>query len=168
MSEGEGISLVAEEEGEKGARLDALDCRILEALLRDSRNSFRRMASKLRVSPATLIARMRRLEREKIVLGYSAHVNFPKIGFEYMALIEATITKGALLEVQRKIAHMAGVAAVYDVTGESDSLVVARCRSRGELSRLVKKILALPNVQRTNTHIVLNVIKENYRLVHEV
>ncbi len=150
------------------AQLDELDYRIVDALMRDSRASFRNLALKLKVSPATLITRVRRLEQEKIILGYTAEINFSKLGFEYMALIEATITKGALLEVQKKIAHMHGVVAVYDVTGESDSLVVARCRSRGDLSRLVKKILAIPNVQRTNSHIILNIIKEGSHLLPEV
>ncbi len=79
-----------------------------------------------------------------------------------------TIRKGALLEVQRKIAHMPGVVSVYDVTGQSDSIVIARTRSNREFSKLVKKILAIENVERTNTHVILNVMKEDYRIMPEL
>jgi len=146
-----------------GWQLDELDRKILSELSKDSHGSYRRLAVRVGVSPATFIVRVRRLEKEGVILGYSACLNFGKMGFEFTAVIEATITKGAQLDVQRKIAALPGVVAVYDVTGESDSMAIARCRTRSELSRLVKSILAINNVQRTNTHMVLNVIKEDNR-----
>jgi len=80
-----------------------------------------------------------------------------------MAFVEVTVKKGAQLHVQHRIADMNGVVAVYDVTGMSDSLVFVKLKSRTGLSRLVKAILAIPEVERTNTRLVLNVIKEDGR-----
>ncbi|MBI5229343.1 Lrp/AsnC family transcriptional regulator [Candidatus Micrarchaeota archaeon] len=142
--------------------IDETDKRIIEALSEDSRESFRKLARKVRVSPATVIQRVKRMEKEGVIRGYSAVLDFEKLGFDFEAVIEVTIRKGALLEVQEKIAQMPGVASVFDVTGESDSLVVARCRSRKEFSRLVKKILSIQDVERTNTHVILNVVKDKY------
>lgn len=148
--------------------IDEIDEKILHELSRNSRDSFRKLAKKIGVSPATIIQRVQRLEKEKVILGYDVDLDYTKLGYEFTAIIEVTITKGALLEVQKKIAHMPGVVAVYDVTGESDSMVLARTKSRSEFSRLVKKILALENVQRTNTHVILNVVKEDYRMMPEI
>ena len=148
--------------------LDGLDARLLEELRRDSRTSFRQLAEKLKASPATVIARLRRLEREGVVLGYTAGLDYSRLGYEFCAIIEVTIAKGALLEVQRKIALMPGVVSVYDVTGERDSMVLARVKSRAEFSRLVKKILAIDKVQASNTHVVLNTVKEDYRMMPHV
>ncbi len=148
--------------------LDGLDERLLEELRHDSRTSFRTLAEKLKASPATVIARLRRLEKAGVVLGYTADLDYSRLGYEFCAIIEVTITKGALLEVQRKIALMPGVVSVYDVTGERDSMVVARVKSRAEFSRLVKKILAIDKVQSSNTHVVLNTVKEDYRLMPNV
>ena len=54
---------------------------------------------------------------------------------------------------------------VYDVTGEIDAVIIAKFRSVAELSSFTKRLLANPYVERTNTHVVLNVIKEDFRMV---
>lgn len=141
--------------------LDELDEKILDELRHNSRESFRRLAARLRVSPATIIQRVKKLESAGVVRGYGVNIDYSRLGYDYMGVTEITIRKGALLEVQRQIALMPGVVSVFDVTGQSDSLVVSRCKSRGEFSALLKKILSIDNVERTNTHVVLNVVKEN-------
>ena len=141
--------------------IDETDSEIISALSKDARASFRTLAVRLKISPSTLISRVRRLEKAGVIRGYSADVDLEKLGYGFLAMIEITITKGALLEVQEKIASFPGINAVYDVTGQSDSMALAKCKSRQEFSRLVKKILAIPNVERTNTHVILNVVKED-------
>lgn len=159
MSEGEIDAF--EETKRAGAALDPLDREIVQALREDCRESYRNLAKMLSISTSTLISRVKKLEHEKVITGYRARVDAGKLGYDFFAVTEVTIRKGALLEVQQKIASFPGVAAVYDVTGQSDSLVIAKCRNRQEYSRLVKKILAIEKVERTNTHVILNVVKED-------
>ena len=140
--------------------LDELDEQILEELQHNARSSFREVAKKLKTSTSTLIKRVQRLEREGVIRGYSARVDFEKLGYDFPAFIEVTIRKGAQLEVQKKIANIRGVMSVHDITGQSDSMVFARVKGRAELSRLVKAILAIPEVERSNTRIILKTIKE--------
>ncbi|MFH1443707.1 MAG: Lrp/AsnC family transcriptional regulator [Candidatus Micrarchaeota archaeon] len=150
-------------EEKKAYTPDELDRRIIDELLENARDSSREIAKRLGISTSTMIQRLTRLEKEGIVKGYSPNLDFTKLGYEFMGLIEIRIRKGALLEIQRKIAAMQGVSAVYDLTGESDSVVLVKCKSRMELSKLVKAILAIPEVERTITHVILNVVKEEYR-----
>jgi DNA-binding Lrp family transcriptional regulator len=56
------------------------------------------------------------------------------------------------------------VAAVYDVTGDWDSFVIGYFKDREDLNRFIKKLLGIPFVDRTMTHIVLNVVKEERRV----
>jgi len=56
------------------------------------------------------------------------------------------------------------VFAVYDTTGEWDSFMVARFKSVRDLDSFVKRVLALPDVERTNTSVVLNTVKEELRV----
>lgn len=140
--------------------MDEIDKHIVVELRRNCRRSFRELATVIGVSPATLIERVRHLEKGGYVTGYSANLDFLKLGYEFMAIVKITISHGALLEVQRKISKLPGVAAVYDVTGDYDSIAIVLCKTRGDLSRLVKKILAVPNVEKTNTSMVLNVMKD--------
>jgi len=56
------------------------------------------------------------------------------------------------------------VTAVYDVTGDWDSFVIGYFAGREDLNGFVKKLLARPCVDRTMTHLVLNVVKEERRV----
>ena len=48
-----------------------------------------------------------------------------------------------------------------DITGTYDALILARFKKRAKLSEMIKNVIhASPYVERSNTHIVLNVIKE--------
>jgi DNA-binding Lrp family transcriptional regulator len=139
-------------------RLDDTDRRILLELRKNCRRSYREIASEMKLSPATLIERMRRLERDGVILGYVPNFDYGLLGFEYMAVIEIHISSRDLLGIERKIALMPHVAAVWDTTGGYDALAVVMCKTRGELSATAKKILALEGVERTNTNVVLNVV----------
>jgi len=142
---------------------DNLDRLILGHLLVDGRQSFREIAKKTRVSVVTVGKRIERMEKEGIISGYTAIVSQDKVGFEITTITEVTVSKGRLLEVQREIAKMNSVCAVYDVTGVEDSIVISKFRNREELSAFTKELLALPHIERTNTHVVLNTCKEDFR-----
>jgi len=105
------------------------------------------------------------MEKEGVVRGYSAVVNHEKLGYQLTVLTEITVSKGRLLEVENEIARMPNVCCVYDVTGLTDAFIVAKFKSREELSAFAKRLLALPFVERTNTHVVLTAIKEDFRLI---
>lgn len=148
--------------GMNNKQMDGTDEEILRELKRNCRRSYRKLATEIGMSPAALIDRMKRLEKEKYVKKYSAVLDYNKLGYEFVAIVQISISHGAaLLEVQKKIAKLSGVAAVYDVTGQHDSLAILKCKSRQELSALVKRILNIPKVVKTNTSMVLNVVKES-------
>lgn len=140
-----------------------LDHTILQELLTDGRQSLHEIAKKTNVSAVTVGKRIRRMEKEGIISGYSAIVSQDKVGFEITTITEVTVSKGRLLEVQREIAKMKSVCAVYDVTGVEDSIVISKFKNREKLSAFTKELLALPHVERTNTHVVLNTCKEDFR-----
>ena len=50
---------------------------------------------------------------------------------------------------------------VYDVTGEFDAILIARFKDTQELDQFVKGLLKEPDVQRTYTQTVLNIVKED-------
>ena len=145
-----------------GRTADALDSKILRHLLADSRLSFRTMAGMVGVSVGTVASRIRDMEQAGIIKGYTALLDSEKLGYQLSALIELSVSKGKLIEVENKIARMPGVCCVYDVTGLTDAVIVAKFRGRKELNDFVKSLLAMPYVERTNTHMVLNTVKEGF------
>jgi DNA-binding Lrp family transcriptional regulator len=145
----------------KNKHMDETDEGILRELKKDCRRSYRKLATETGLSPAALIDRMKKLEKKGFIKGYSAKLDYGRLGYEFEAMVQISITHGAaLLEVQKRIAKLNGVCAVYDITGKYDSMAILKCKSRQELSALIKKILDLPKVEKTNTNMILNVIKE--------
>lgn len=143
--------------------LDDLDVAILRRLNQDARKSFRDIAREIEVSISTVSNRVKRLESEGIILGYAPLLDEKKLGYDVLAVIGVRISKGKLLEVQRKIAREDKVVEVYDVTGEYDSVIIARFRNTKELDAFIKKLVAMENVDRTYTQVVLNVVKQEKR-----
>jgi len=150
---------------EKGMNLDETDVKILKGLTSDARLSSRQISKNSGVSIGTVLSRIKRMEKEGVIGGYSAIVDHEKLGYQLTALIEITVSKGRLLEMENEIARMPNVCCVYDVTGLTDAYVIAKFKGREELSAFAKRLLALPFVERTNTHVVLTTIKEDFRVI---
>jgi DNA-binding Lrp family transcriptional regulator len=146
-------------------RLDETDVKILKALTLDARFSSRQIAKQCGVSIGTVLSRMKKMENEGVIKGYSALLDHEMLGYELTVLSEITVSKGRLLEMENEIARLPNVCCVYDVTGLIDAFIIAKFKDREELSKFTKRLLALPYVERTNTHIVLTTIKEDFRII---
>lgn len=144
--------------------MDQLDMKILRHLLSDGRKSFRQLAAELGVSTTTVTSRVSKLEKQNVIRGYTGIIDFEKLGYLLTAVTEILVSKGKLLEMEREIAKLPGVCAVYDVTGEIDGIVVAKFKDREELSHFTKGLLTMPFVDRANTHVVLTTVREDFRV----
>ncbi|MCX8198256.1 MAG: Lrp/AsnC family transcriptional regulator [Candidatus Micrarchaeota archaeon] len=142
--------------------LDETDVKILAELRRNSRSSCRAIAKRLGIHPTTAISRMQKLEKSGIITGYGANLDLGKLGYDFMGLVQIKIAKGKLLETQQRISKMRGVVAVYDVTGEYDSVAIIAAKSRESFSQLIKSFLSLPHVEHTNTQVILQVVKPSW------
>jgi DNA-binding Lrp family transcriptional regulator len=145
--------------------LDDTDVKILKTLVSDARLSSRQISKIAGVSIGTVLTRMKKLEKQGVIRGYTTVVDHEELGYQLTTLIEITVSKGRLLEMENEIARMPNVCAVYDVTGLTDAFVIAKFKMREDLSGFAKRLLALPYVERSNTHVVLTTIKEDFRLV---
>lgn len=147
----------------KESSLDEIDFKILRALTLDARASSRQLAKQCGVSTSTVLSRIKKLEESNVIKGYTAIVDHEKLGYELTVVVELTVSKGRLLEVENEIAKLPNVCCVYDVTGLIDAMIIAKFKNREELSKFAKRLLAMPYVERTNTHVVLTTVKEDFR-----
>ena len=127
--------------------------------------SYRKIADEIDMSPPTVLSRVQKLEKEKIIKSYSALVDHEKLGYDLTAIIEVTAVKGKITEVQKHISKFPNVCAVYDITGLTDIIVVAKFKNRKDLSDFVKKEMSLPYIERTNTRMVLVTVKEDFGFI---
>ncbi len=144
--------------------IDETDKRIISEYLKDARISYREVAKRLHLAVGTILTRTKKLENDGIIKSYSVILNHDKLGYDTIAISEITVSKGKLTEVEHAIAKLSPTCAVYDVTGENDVIVVSKFKSREEMSNFTKKLLSMTNVERTNSRLVLNTIKEDFRL----
>ena len=145
--------------------LDATDRDLLAALLEDARISQRGLAKRVGVAQGTITNRLRRLEGMGIIKGYTVLLDAESIGWTMTVITGLTIQKGSMIDVQQQIAADPRVFAVYDVTGDYDSMVLARVRGRKDLDDLTKTVFTLQGGQRSFTQGVLNTVKEDGRVV---
>ena len=145
--------------------LDELDKEIINSLLIDSRQSYRKLAKKLKVSVATIMHRVNKLEKEDVIKKYTAKINYEKLGYDIEVLIDIKISKGKLFLVEKKIASNPNVFAVYDTTGADDAVILARFPNRRKMDNFLKKIQTYDFVERTHTKLILNTIKEDQMFI---
>ena len=141
--------------------LDDIDKKIIRVLEDDARTSLRKISELVDVSLGTVSNRVKRMEKNGIIRGYSVILDPDKIGWELNVVIGLRIQKGRLIEIQERIAKDSRVHGVYDVTGDFDSMVIARAKNRKDLDDLSKNVLSIDGVERSITHLVLNTVKES-------
>lgn len=145
-------------------KLDEVDSKILNLLQEDSRLSYNKIAKILGISVGTAYNRVKSLEEKGVLRGYTALVDASKVGYNLTALILIQAEGKHLIEVEKEIAKKGNVVSVYDITGEYDIAVVARFKDGGRLNQFIKSLLGIPHIKRTVTNVVLNTVKEDFRI----
>ena len=139
--------------------------KVLNECLRDSRQSIREVARKVGVSSGTVASRLKKMEDTGIIRRYSVILDYEKLGYELTAITEIIVSDGKMIEVGEAIAKLSQATGVYNVTGDSDIMIVGKFRTRKELSDFTKRVLIIPHVLRTKTHLVLNTLKEDFSII---
>jgi DNA-binding Lrp family transcriptional regulator len=146
--------------------VDKLDTDIIKALNENGRKSLRTISKELKVSLSTVSNRLKKLEEEGIIIGYIPVICPEKAGLDLTAVINLKITHGKLIETQEKISKDNHISAIYDITGEWDSVIIAHFKDRNDLNRFIKKILSMEHIERTNTQVALNIVKDEKRILN--
>jgi DNA-binding Lrp family transcriptional regulator len=145
--------------------IDEISVKVLGEYVRDARQSFREVARRIGISSGTVASRVRDLERNGVIKKYTIQLDHEKMGYELTVITEVIVSGGMVMEVGEKIATYPETVGVYNVTGESDIMVIAKFKTRQKLSDFTKNITKMTHVVRTETHLVLNTLKENYSLL---
>ena len=144
--------------------MDDVDRKIIRLLQEDARKSFNKIADSLGIAVGTAYNRVKNLEDKGILKGYTIMLDSAKLGYGLTALILIEAEGRYLPEVENELAKLDEVVCIYDITGDYDIAVVARFRNRSNLNNFIKSTLKMPHVSRTVTNVVLNVVKEDFRV----
>lgn len=144
--------------------LDDIDKDIIRVLNKDARLSYREIAQLLNLSVGTVSHRVKRMEEHGVIKGYVPVVSAEKVGFDFRAIIFLNIEKGKLQYVEEKLAEFNNLIGVYDITGDFDAVILGRFENRKHLNTFVKEVQTIEYVVRTNTSVVLDVMKESTKV----
>lgn len=135
--------------------IDNTDRKLLSLLRVNARMSTSDLARKLDISRSTIQNRLKRLEDNNIIKGYTIEFNeeFEKrlLKAHVMMQVQQKLT-GATYVALNKITQ---VSALYSISGEYDMIAVVRAESAEELSQVIDKIGNLDGIVRTNSSVIL-------------
>lgn len=135
--------------------LDTLDRRLLALLQTNARSSAAELARQLGVARTTVLARVARLERSGVIVGYTVRLAQTEAGAGVEAYVGITIAPRAAPLVTQRLASFPELRQLCSVSGEFDYLALLRAESTARLDHLLDEIGAIEGVLKTTTSVVL-------------
>lgn len=141
--------------GETSVAFDALDRQILELLQTDGRIKLSELGRRVRLSPAAVTERVRRLEAAGVITGYGAHVTPARLGYGIQAFIRVNPHGGYTLKHPRtlELLDRPEIVEVHHVVGEDCWILKVAVEDTVHLEEVLEQTSALG---RTTTSIVLS------------
>jgi len=144
--------------------LDDKDIMILELLKENSKLTTHKISKKTAIPITTVHNRIKKLEKEGIIKGYTVVLDYAKLGRSMRAFVLATVTymlpsgqKISQEDAAKRIRKIAGVEGVCIVTGGTDIIIEVRVKDVDELNDfVVRKLRNVEGVDKTQTMIVLS------------
>lgn len=147
----------------KPTDLDKVDRRILTALQQDGRISAVDLAERIGLSPTATGERLRRLQKEGVIEGFTARLNPQRIGLGLLVFVEVSLDKTTPDVFERFAAAVRRAPEVLEchmVSGGFDYLVKTRVSDMAAYRRFLGDVLlALPGVRETRTYAVMEEVK---------
>jgi DNA-binding Lrp family transcriptional regulator len=147
--------------------MDVIDLQIIAELQRDGRLSNVELADRIGLSPAPCLRRVRRLESEGVILGYTARIDPQTIGrgFEVVLNIDLTRKDRATFEAfETAVAAFDEVTEVRRMFGLPDYVLrVATDSIESYEVFLSSKMGDVPGVDKLDSHITMKLIKSPER-----
>ena len=148
--------------------LDRTDRQILSILQKDGRIAISELASRVNLSTTPCSERVKRLEREGIIMGYHARVNPQLIDRNLLVFLEIKLSakSGDVFDqVARDLIEIPEVLECHLISGEFDYLVKARLKEMSAYRRLLGDLLKkLPSSASSHSYIVMEEVKESLYL----
>jgi Lrp/AsnC family transcriptional regulator, leucine-responsive regulatory protein len=135
------------------AALDAIDRMLLEELQENARISIAELARRVSLSKPSVMERVRRLEREGVILRYRAEIDPAKVGLTVRAFVKVTVAGDRLSNFARLVRGIPEVVECHRVTGNESFVVQVVVRDMNHLETVIDGMM--PYVS-TNTSMVLN------------
>jgi Lrp/AsnC family leucine-responsive transcriptional regulator len=149
-------------------KLDRMDARLLTELQQDGRRTVVELSELIGLSGTPCARRIRQLEQQGVIQGYTAVVDPARLGLRVQAFVQVRLerqTDDNVAHFQQELQAIEAVVSCYAMTGDYDFLLQVVTTDLEVLSNLVlKKLLSIRSVRDVHSSIVLQTIKRSMRL----
>ena len=149
-------------------KIDAIDQRIIQVLQKDGKTKIKEIAHMLNMTNTPVFDRIKRLEREGFIKGYTAIVDKEKMGFNLVAFCSVILekhNKEYLSQFVEDVKKLSEVIECYHIAGMFDYLLKIYVRDMTDYQNFItKKLASLSNIGRVQSSFVMTEIKRGYVL----
>jgi DNA-binding Lrp family transcriptional regulator len=139
--------------------MDDTDRTIVALLRQDARRSYLDIGRQVHLTAPAVKRRVDRLERDRVILGYTAIVDPPVFGWHAEAFVDL-FCEGSMPAdaIKRAVEPEAGVVSAHTVAGEASALLHVMAQDTKDLELALERIRATDGVTRTVTEVVLSTL----------
>jgi len=139
---------------------DRIDRKIAAALVADGRSTLKELAAKTGLSVSAVQARVRKLESDGVISGYSAHIDPEALGLPLAAFIALTpLDPDHEYDIPELLADLSDIEACHSVAGEASFMLYVRVPGPTALEELIREIRRRAKAT-TRTTVVLQTFYE--------
>ena len=138
-----------------------LDRKLVNALLDDGRASLRSLGGELNVSVTTVSNHISNLEEDGVIEGYAPVVDYGKLGYDVTAILQLKVEGSALPDITERLQKHKHMVTVYETTGDHDIIAIGKFTDTDHMNDQIKELLVDPDINESNTSVVLNTVAEN-------
>jgi DNA-binding Lrp family transcriptional regulator len=145
------------------AELDPTDARIVIALAKDGRLSWRDLAEQIGLSLTPTIRRVRRLEEEGLIRGYAARINRDRLNGNMGVFVSITLERQVeevLASFEKAVEVMSEVDSGHLMSGGVDYLLVARVHDLEHYRRFLARLTRLDGIAHIQSSFILKTFTE--------
>jgi Lrp/AsnC family leucine-responsive transcriptional regulator len=152
--------------------IDRIDRKILTALQIDGKLANIELAKQVGLSASPCLERVKRLEQQGYITGYTALVDPSKLGAAMLVFIEITLSKTSVdifAEFSAAVQNLEDIQECHLVSGNFDFLLKARVADMSSYRKLLgDTLLRLPGVRESRTYVVMEEVKHTNRIkIHD-
>jgi Lrp/AsnC family transcriptional regulator for asnA, asnC and gidA len=145
----------------KKKALDDIDKNIIKILQENAKTSYREIQDMLGISIGTIHNRISRLEKSKIIEGYTIKLNNEQLGFKLTFLIRIQIDGKHTQEILEKITKKPEVCSVFHISGEQSAELICRFKEAGDVHNFITELNKEDYVTKTISNMVLKEYKNS-------
>jgi Lrp/AsnC family leucine-responsive transcriptional regulator len=138
--------------------MDSIDCKIVEILKDNGRISNKNLSEMIGLNPSSTLERVKKLEERGIITGYSANLNYNKMGYTTTAIIQIALERHNREIINKFIKHISSlkeVTELYHISGQYDYMLKIYVEDNKELQHfLIENLTSFEYISKTETLLI--------------